>query len=131
MQRLVSSHIQRADVIFQDRVLDGGENAVNVFRVRGAGEMREYDLAPIRSQIDERLEDEFPRRACIAARTLEFREIVVEMRVGDFLLEDVLFVEEENDGGVEEPRVGDDQAEKRLAFFHAVHGFRFDENLQN
>lgn len=42
------------------------------------------------------------------------------MRVHDFLLQQVDFVEEEDDGGALEPLVGDDGLEQRHALLHPV-----------
>lgn len=52
--------------------------------------------------------------------TVVLREVIHQMRVHDLLLEQVLLVEEQDDGGVLEPRVRDDCPEQRFALLHAV-----------
>lgn len=51
------------------------------------------------------------------------------MRIDDLLLEQVLLVEEEDDGRVLEPRVRDDGAEQSLRLLHPVLVVRFKQNL--
>ena len=51
------------------------------------------------------------------------------MRVHDLLFQQILLVEEQYDGRVLKPRIGDDGAEERLALLHAVLVVGLDEHL--
>lgn len=61
-----------------------------------------------------------PHVTPLVLSTCEFWEVVDEMGVGDLLLEDVLLVEEEDDGGLFEPRICDDRTKESLRLLQAV-----------
>lgn len=52
--------------------------------------------------------------------TVIFRKVVDQMRVHDFLLQQINLVEEQDDRGLFEPLVGDDCPEQGHALLHAI-----------
>ena len=56
----------------------------------------------------------------MCAVTIKLGEVVYEVRVHDFLLQQVFLVEEEDDRGVLEPGICDDGPEESFALLHAV-----------
>ena len=52
--------------------------------------------------------------------TIKLREIIHEMRVHYLVFQQILLVEEKDDGGVLEPGIGDDGPEKGFALLHTV-----------
>ena len=57
---------------------------------------------------------------CVSELTCVFGEVVGQVGEHDLLLQDVCLVEEQDDGGLLEPGVGDDGLKQRFALLHPV-----------
>lgn len=95
----------------QNGILDSREHKADVVGVSSTREVRVYDLLGVRVEVHEYPQNVFPRCNGVSARALKLREVVDEMRVHDLLLQQILLIEEEDDGRVLEPRVRDDGLE--------------------
>jgi len=103
------------------------EYMLDVFPIGGAGDVGEDLLEWIGVLLEEDILDEDAGVFKVLA-TGVFGEADVQVGRQDFLFEQILLVQEENDGGVDEPLVVADFLEQLERFHHAVGGFIFIEH---
>ena len=106
-------------VVGDDDVGDGVEHELDVGRVGGARHVA-VDLLRGRLVLRLELRLDVGRRLAVLLRASVLREADGERRLLDLLLEQVLLVEEEDDGGVGEPLVVANRVEQLQRLLHAV-----------
>jgi len=93
-----------SQVVGDDDVRDGVEHELDVLRVGGAGHVA-VDLLGRRLVLGLELGLDVGRRFAVLLRACILSEADCEGRSQDLLLEEILLVEEEDDGGVSKPLV--------------------------
>lgn len=118
----------------QHRVLDVAEYPADVVGVCGAGKVRVEGLSllplvAVDGLLLVQLADVDLGIIGVLALTGEVREVFLQVRGQDFVSQDVSLIEEEDDGGVEEPRRMNGGVEESQTLMHAINGFSLLQNL--
>src|SRR3989338_822142 len=106
------------EMLTDQDLLDGFEHKVDVLFVSGTSAVN-IDLLGIGCDVQELLLNVFDGRAILFA-SLVFGEAPTQIDLLDLGLEQILLVEEEDDGGVLEPGAVDQIAEQGQGFVHAL-----------
>lgn len=115
-------------VVFDNDVGNGVEYKLDVVGICGASKMR-VDLLRLLALVEIFELHLYVRRGLlIGVLACVVREADRKRRFGDFLLEEIFFVKEQDDRRVREPFVVAYRVEELHGFVHSVHFFIFGEH---
>jgi len=118
----------KTQVFLDDDVINGCHNEADLGGIGGAGEVGVDLLGLVLVQADESVEDVVAGQS-IVVTTFEVREVVLHGADWELLLESIDLVQEEDDGGLDEPAGVADRIEQSQSFLHTIDSLILEKKL--